>query len=212
MDRRERSGEMLPALLAMQQSWQADIWTALPGIIQSFNAAEKTCVVQPAIKAQALNPDGTTQWITLPLLLDCPVQFPSGGGYTLTFPLAQGDECLVVFANRCIDAWWQSGGVQVQAELRMHDLSDGMVIAGFSSKPAVPGSISTTEVQLRSVDDNRKVRISSTEVEIKTADSSVKCGANRVDITGVLWINGEQYTQHRHSGVTAGTANTGVKV
>ena len=29
--------------------------------------------------------------------------FPGGGGFALTFPVAAGDECLVVFASRCID-------------------------------------------------------------------------------------------------------------
>ncbi|MCL9653139.1 hypothetical protein L2088_00345 [Pseudomonas protegens] len=85
-----------------------------------------------------------------PLLLDCPVQFPAGGGCTLTFPVAKGDECLVVFSSRCIDAWWQSGGIQVQAELRMHDMSDGFALLGFRSLPRMIPGISTSAVQLRS--------------------------------------------------------------
>lgn len=210
MDRRERSGELLAGLLALKEEWAGTLWTSCPGIIQSFDASKRTCVVQPAIKAQVMNPQGETRWELLPLLLDCPVQFPQGGGFVLTFPLAQGDECLVVFADRCIDAWWQNGDVQPQAELRMHDLSDGFVIPGPRSIPKVEGGISTTEVQLRSVDGNRKVRISATEVEMKTADSGVKCSAGRVDITGTLWINGKQYLLHTHSepdGTTGGINN-----
>lgn len=209
MDRRERAGDLLAGLLAMQESWRGDIWTALPGIIQSFDPAKKTCMVQPAVKAQLMGLDGTTRWVALPLLLDCPVQFPGGGGYTLTFPLAQGDECLVVFASRCIDAWWQSGGIQPQAELRMHDLSDGFCIPGISSVPAVQPAISTSEVQLRSTDGARKVRISESEVEIKTATSGVKCSADRVDITGDLWVNGKRYALHTHGGVTTGGGTSG---
>lgn len=60
---------------------------------------------------------------------------PRGGGFALTFPVAAGDECLVVFADACIDSWWQSGGVQNQAEKRRHDLSDGIVIPGLWSQP-----------------------------------------------------------------------------
>ncbi|MGC8050122.1 Gp138 family membrane-puncturing spike protein, partial [Salmonella enterica] len=71
---------------------------------------------------------------------------------SMTFPVAQGDECLVVFASRCIDSWWQSGGIQEQAELRMHDLSDGFAILGFRSQPRALSNISTTSAQLRSDD------------------------------------------------------------
>lgn len=132
---------------------RAGLWTALPGIIQSFSGGGDfplTCAVQPAIKVLVRQQDGSIVSTALPLLVDCPVQFPSGGNCTLTFPVAPGDECLVVFANRCIDGWWQSGGVQEQAEIRMHDLSDGFVLLGFRSKPRALPNVSTTATQLRS--------------------------------------------------------------
>lgn len=159
MDRRERGGDQRAGILAALAGLQASIWTALPGIVQSFDAAKRTCVVQPTLQANVQAPDGSKSWVTLPLLLDCPVVFPGGGGFVLTFPLAEGDECLVVFASRCIDAWWQSGGIQVQAELRMHDLSDGFVIPGPRSAPAVEPGISTSAVQLRSTDGSAFIEI-----------------------------------------------------
>ena len=152
LDRRERSGELVEAIMSAQEGHQARIWTAMPGIVQSWNADEKTAVVQPAIQALVEYEDGSVQWVTLPLLVDCPIVFPGGGDVVLTFPLKQGDECLVVFASRCIDSWWQSGGIQVQAEMRMHDLSDGFCIPGVSSRPRVEAAISTSAATLRSRD------------------------------------------------------------
>jgi hypothetical protein len=111
-----------------------------------------TCTVQPAINGQVRDETGALTDVELPLLVDCPVQFPAGGGCTLTFPVKDGDECLVVFSSRCIDAWWQSGGIQVQPELRMHDLSDGFALLGFRSLPRVISGISTTAAQLRTDD------------------------------------------------------------
>lgn len=148
----ERVNDNQEALRLALEGHQAQVWTALPGIIESFNAAALTCTVQPAIKAQVRAPDGSTQWVALPLLLDCPVVFPRGGGCTLTFPVAQGDECLVVFASRCIDAWYTSGGVQVQSEFRMHDLSDGFALPGPFSQATKIANVSTTKTQLRSND------------------------------------------------------------
>lgn len=150
---------------------QSAIQTAMPGIIQSFDPVAMTCVVQPAIKAVVFAQDGTSSDVALPLLLDCPVFFPSGGGCTLTFPVKKDDECLVVFSSRCIDAWWFSGGIQSQAELRMHDLSDGFALVGVRSQPRVLSGVSTSTVQLRSDDGAAFVSVdpSSHEVDITTS-------------------------------------------
>lgn len=150
---------------------QAAIQTAMPGIIQSFNAVAMTCVVQPSIKAIAFAQDGTSTDVALPLLVDCPVFFPAGGGCTLTFPIKPGDECLVVFSSRCMDAWWYSGGIQVQAEMRMHDLSDGFVFAGVRSQPRALSAVSTSTTQLRSDDGAAYVSINPTSHEIDAITS-----------------------------------------
>lgn len=152
MNRQERVGDPNEMLLAVLDGALADVWTALPGTVESFDPVAMTCSVQPAIKMRASAPDGSTTSVALPLLVDCPVQFPAGGNCTLTFPVAKGDECLVVFASRCIDAWWQSSGVQEQAEPRMHDLSDGFVLLGTRSRPRALADVSTGSAQLRSDD------------------------------------------------------------
>ncbi len=134
----------------------------MPGEIQAFDPAAMTCQVQPTIKIPVRQLDGSIESAALPLLVDCPVQFPSGGNCSLTFPVAPGDECLVVFASRCIDGWWQSGGVQEQAELRMHDLSDGFVLLGFRSKPRALAGISAAATQLRSEDGSTYIEMNPT--------------------------------------------------
>jgi len=162
VDRRERVNDPEVALREALDGYRAGIWTALPGIIQSLESAADrppTCSVQPAIRIRVRNIDGTVASVALPLLVDCPVQFPSGGNCTLTFPVKPGDECLVVFASRCIDGWWQSGGVQEQAEIRMHDLSDGFVLLGFRSKPRALAGVSTTAAQLRTDDGSAQISV-----------------------------------------------------
>ena len=136
----------------------ARLWTALPGIVQVFDPVRLTCSVQPTINGTAIQQDGSTQPIQMPMLLDCPVMFPQGGGVSLTFPIAAGDEVLVVFASRCIDAWWQQGGVQGQAEFRMHDLSDGFVIPGCRSQPR-KFTASATAAQLRTDDGSAFIEL-----------------------------------------------------
>lgn len=152
MDRRERMNDPLIAMRAALDGLQTTIWTALPGIVQSFDPVECTVSVQTTIKEPEAQSDGSVKLATLPLLIHCPVVMPGSAGFMLTLPLAKGDEGLVVFASRPIDSWWQQGGVQSPVENRMHDLSDGFFIPGCYSKPHVPGGISTTKAQLRSFD------------------------------------------------------------
>lgn len=146
---------------------QAMMWTALPGIIQSWDPVAMTCEVQPAIMGKNRQEDGSVKAVNLPLLLDCPVVFPHAGGCSLTFPIKAGDECLVVFACRAIDLWWQSGGVQPPAETRMHDLSDGFVIPGPYSQPKVIPEVNTEYVELRSDDRQAWIAIHPTTHEIR---------------------------------------------
>lgn len=159
MQRAERPGDLLVGVRQVVRGDRATVWTALPGIVQSFDASKMTVKVQPAVQAQVQDQGGEWKNTTLPLLTDCPVVFPSGGGYTFTVPLQEGDEGLVVFASRCIDSWWQSGGVQPQADLRMHDLSDGFFLPGVFSQPRKLANVSTTHAALRSQDGQTAVEL-----------------------------------------------------
>lgn len=191
MNRIERSGDTEETLRTGMESHQAGIWTALPGIIVSFDPEAWTCKVQPAISGVARDETGARSELRLPVLVDCPVVFPSGGGCTLTFPLEAGDECLVTFASRCIDSWWQLGGVQGQAEMRMHDLSDGFVIPGPRSQPRT-FPVSTTAAQLRSDDGAAFVEInpSSHKIKAQTSGDIEATAAGQITMTApVVAIN-----------------------
>lgn len=191
MDQRERADDGEEALRAALDGRQATMWTALPGVIESFDPAAMTAVVQPAIQGRVSKPDGSVQLVNLPLLLDCPVVFPSGGGATLTFPVKKGDECLVVFTSRCMDGWWQNSGVQAPLEARMHDLSDGMVLVGPRSKPKALGSPSTTKAQLRSDTGETFVELDPAGQTVNiTAPGGSTIHAN-VTINGTLHVTGK---------------------
>lgn len=235
MLRLERTNAPVDVQDAILEGHQAGIWTALPVIIESFDPDAMTCTAQPAIRAQIRDEQNAWHDVTLPLLVDVPVVFPSGGGYTLTFPIAEGDEALVVFSSRCIDAWWQSGGVQNQAELRMHDLSDGFALVGPRSQVRVLPNVSTASVQLRSDDGSAYVEIngtqinavSTTEVKATAPNVTVNASSEIVLNTPILKVSGDiidnygsnaysmsqmrsiHYT-HTHGGVTAGSANTAI--
>lgn len=132
-----------------------DVHTCCPGIIQSFDPATQTAVVQPAIKRIWVD-DGP---LDLPRLFDVLVSFPKGGDIVHTFPVAAGDECVLHFSERAIDNWWANGGSQEPSEYRMHDLSDAFAAVGVSSKPNVIKNFFMGGSELRTLDGTTVVRV-----------------------------------------------------
>lgn len=183
-----------------------NVRVAMPGIIQSFDATEQTVTVQCAIR-EKINMDGNLSWQEIPLLLDVPIIFPRAGNYILTMPIQAGDECLVVFGDSCMDAWWQSGGVQNQIDCRRHDLSDGYAIVGLYSQPRRITNYSTNTAQLRNLSGSAYVELSGNDVNI--VGGNVTISATSVTIGGSTTIDGRGFMGHTHTGVQTGGGSTG---
>lgn len=120
--------------IALKQAVAEEIHCALPGIVQRFDPAARTADILPALRGRR----GGGVWENLPLLLDVPVYFPGGQGLSLSYPVAPGDECLVIFADGCVDAWLAAGGAQNPVNDRRHSLSDGFALVGFHSLQQTP--------------------------------------------------------------------------
>ncbi|WP_336981886.1 MULTISPECIES: Gp138 family membrane-puncturing spike protein [unclassified Cedecea] len=215
-------GEFAEALATNNAALSNTLRVALPGIIQSFDPQTVTCAVAPAIRGAQFARDGTVSQVNYPLLVDVPVVFPHGGGCSLTFPLKAGDECLVIFADRAIDFWWQSGGIQEPVDARQHSLSDAFVLPGPQSQAKKISGISTSAVQLRSEDGKAFVELDPSSHSITLATpGKLTATAASIDLTGEVNIKGNvtvsgdvtasgiSLTNHRHGGVQSGGANTG---
>lgn len=209
MDRRERYNDPQETMRAAMDGQQAQVWTALPCIVQSFDATALTVTAQPAVKGSVRDGTGAVSVVNLPVLVDVPVCFPRGGGVSLTFPVRAGDECLVVFASRCIDGWWKEGGVQQALDSRMHDLSDGFAIVGPWSQAKKINNVSTAAAQLRTDDGATLIALKDGKVTIQA--QSVVIDSPEAHFTGKITAVGDilsgtiSLQQHVHTGVRAGT-------
>jgi hypothetical protein len=214
-DQRERVAEFQESIRAAILGFLAETWTALPGIVQSFDPQEMTVKVQSAIQVKVRPSKGNPQWTVMPPLIHCPVVFPSAGGFILTLPIQQGDEVLVVFASRCIDGWWQQGGTQAQPpELRMHDLSDGFAIPGPRGQKNLVSNISTTTAQLRTVDGQAYVELTADHKVNIVAPGGVNINGNVV-VEGTVeateegtFNGGHTVSAHVHGGVQVDSGET----
>lgn len=227
MNREERLDDPEESLRLALESAQAQIWTAMPGVVTSVDLAKQTVSVQPTIQGTTEKPNGDTQNVNLPLLVDVPLMFPRAGGFALTFPVKAGDEVLVVFGCRCIDSWWQSGGVGAPAESRMHDLSDGFAILAPSSQPKKLSNVSASNVQLRDeagttfleVTPGGKIKLTATaELELvaptikMTGDMTLTGNtivSGQMTQTGGMSIGGITFGSHKHTGVQTGGGTSG---
>lgn len=234
-----RSGSLAEALTSERKTGNEQLRVAMPGIIQAFDPETVTAVVQPAIRAVERGNDGNASTTDYPLLLDVPVVFPRGGGCTLTFPVKAGDECLVIFADRCIDFWWQNGGIQEPVDTRMHDLSDAFAIVGPQSQAQKISNISTDAAQLRTDDGEAYIELNPESHDMRiittgnvtasvtgslsatiTGDTTIT--SPKITLTGEVFVNGnvtvikdviasgKSLVNHTHGGVQPGGGNTGV--
>jgi hypothetical protein len=223
IDPRQRYGDDLEALLRLALgAFQASLWTSMPGIVQNYNAQQATVDVMLALKGAVQKQDGSTVAQNYALLKHLPVVWPRGGNCTLTFPIAANDECLVVFAARAIDSWWQQGGYATSpVESRMHDLSDGFAIPGPFSQATKLANVSTTTTQLRSNDGQAYVELDgSGHIVNIVAPGGVNITGN-VAVTGALSATQNitsstdvqtgsiSLKNHVHSGVQSGGSLTG---
>ena len=124
----------------------------------------------------------------------------------MTLPLKAGDEVLIIFAARCIDSWWQSGGASnAPAENRICDLSDGFAVLAPTSQPKKLSNVSESNVQLRNtagdvfieIDPAGKVQVKANEfVANITGNATWNVGGNfNVTAGGSVSVQGADITE-----------------
>lgn len=131
-----RAPSLISVVRKHTDSRLADLHVALPARIESFDPSTQLARVKPLLRETVETEEGDEAVEALPVISNVPVQFPGGGGYVLTFPVAIGDPCLLVFADRALDRWIESGGDVDPVDLRRHNLSDAVAILGVRHRSA----------------------------------------------------------------------------
>lgn len=198
----------------------ANVWKTLPCEVVSYNSENVTVDVQPLIKIPVRQQDGSILTVNLPILLDVPVMFTCAGGFTITHPIQAGDECLVSFADRNIDLWWQSGGLQDPFDMRKHDLSDGFAFFRPQSQLNKISNISTEHLEIRSDSNKCKIQLTpSGEINFFGNKATFNCP---VEMTSTLTVSGIikslsdviaktiSLFGHKHGGVQGGGSTTDI--
>lgn len=108
-----------------------DLRVSLPGRIESYDPSTQTADVQPLVGEVFDGDDGQPVKYQLPVVTSVPILFQGGGGFRVTFPLAAGDNVLLVFGDRSLDTYLSGGGITNPDTQRRHNLSDAFAIPGL---------------------------------------------------------------------------------
>lgn len=177
-----------------------DVRVSMPASIVSFDAATKTATI--AIMMQMVNADDTPE--DYPLLVDCPCVFTRGGGFHVVHPYAEGDSGLVLFSDRCLDGWFESGRAAPPMDYRIHSMSDAYFIGGADHLGNVSPVVS--DAMFIGKDDNSAgIQIGSDgTVTIKGTQFIIEPVTNAAQVN----VNGKPVDGHAHGGVASGSSNT----
>ena len=105
----------------------ANIGTSIPGYILEWTPPYAK--VQIGIKSKdLLTKDEQPR---APIVNVIPVF--AGGDFELQFEIKAGDECLIIFSQRCIEQWNQTGGVAVMGKDNVLSMTDAYCIVGLKS-------------------------------------------------------------------------------
>lgn len=103
--------------------------------IQRFDSEKQTCTATINYKQTFFQggTDGEYKPVLkdYPILLDVPVIILGGGAARVTFPIQKGDYCVIMFNDRDMDSWIQSGQIGPNASGRLHSFSDGIALVGL---------------------------------------------------------------------------------
>jgi len=215
----ERLGIASEPIMGAGWQWACMLRSSIPAIVKSFDAEKQTCVVQIAIMEDVLlppaptpsnpNPDTTTNVptdIAIKPLEDVPILMMRVPGWSITLPITEGTECLLIFSDACIDGWWQTGDVSVQYDRRRHDLNDAIALFGPWSQKNALSNYSTDSLQLRSDDGSVVIDMKTEQITIQAPLTQIASQGGTplalVNQNLITWITGTLIPALAAKGIT----------
>lgn len=142
------------------------------GTVQSFNSTNQTVYATVNYQKTYFQLNSTTGTyqpvlVAYPTAVNCPLVVLRGGTVSLTFPIAQGDECLLLFNDRDISNWFSNGSTtQGNATGQLHAFSDAIALVGVKSTPKALSAYDTVRALLTNGNVALGINPSSNKVRI----------------------------------------------
>lgn len=190
--------DLIGAITNATAEAMGDINTSMPGVVVSYDAATRRAVVQPSLSKQIA--DGRV--LPAPQIVSVPIVFPTGGGFSMTWPLHPGDGVMLHFSQRSLEAW-HDGGNAVPDDPRQFDLSDAMAVPGLNHGGATAAADPVNSVlsfggASISISASGEMRLTATRI---VTDSPIVS-------TAAITSKNITLATHKHTGVVRGVDNS----
>lgn len=153
----------------------AKLNTAIPAVVDSYD--KKGPYVSATIVINKTTAEGEV--LTFKSIVKVPVVFPRTNRFKMSYPLEAGDGVLLLFSQRSLDEWYNSGKVSTPVITRTYALTDAI---------AIPGLFGLGQ---------GKAVTSEKELEIEFDDVKITSDGKKWKITGDMELNGSDYTAVR---------------
>jgi len=166
-------------MLRLLEYGSSQMRVGMPGIIESYDASEQSCDVQPAFTEE----NGTS----IPVIKRAPIYFPRFGSFSITAPPAQGDPCWIAFSERDIDNWMNFGQKAPPFSRRTFDWNDAIVFPGVSPFNDSLALASSTDLVIGLADSSLVIRVTPAgKIQIGNENTSVDLLALLDDVISEL--------------------------
>ncbi|MDB5849785.1 MAG: Phage-related protein [Rhodoferax sp.] len=198
------SGDTISGVKNTVSTMLAEVHTAMPGVVVSYDAATRRATVLPSLSKQLA--DGRV--LPAPQIVSVPVIFPTGsnGRAGITFPIVPGDGVMLHFSERSLEAWHDAGGATPD-DPRQFDLSDAVAVPGLNHGGATPAAHA----------DNMVITFGAASISMTPAGTMIFHasgfefdGGNVVVPANDVIATGKSLRTHVHGGVVTGGGTTGM--
>lgn len=145
------------------ESAKGDIYTCLPGRVETYYSDRQTADVVPVIRRPIVNSDDDIITETLSIIPNVKICFPTGGGFTITWPISSGDHVILLFLMYACTQWRITGQISDPGDLRIHALGNALALPSL-----VPNSGAVPESQ---AEDNAYI-ITGPMIKLGAADAT----------------------------------------
>ena len=144
--------------------------------------------------------------VDMPVFTKVPVVTLHGGTSYTAYPISVGDDCLLFFAERCMDKWKAGIVDELPAEYRLHDYSDGFALVGVKT---TDGGITIPSGMTQHVGDLELTGDLSITGNL-TVSGTIEAGENITSTGGDVIAGAISLQNHTHAYTWTDPAGSGV--
>jgi hypothetical protein len=147
--------------------------------------------VDPQIQMVARDNQGAEAPVNIAVLSRIPVGLFKAGGFVLTLPVSAGDEGIILFSDRSLSLWKETGKKAPPRETEFHGLSGAVFVPFPTSKPGAIQGFDGSGLYAGMEDKSAYLRVGKAGDVKVFAGTKITFDSPLTEITGALTVDGD---------------------